>query len=114
MRRYLLRALLIVSVAAPLLAQTESAKLEVRAILVDKDLNQKPVPFLSISLEPANGATTGSLGIKTGLDGTAEGDLPPGKYSLQTDAPIEFQGKRYSWSFDIVVIAPVTFHHAEQ
>jgi S1-C subfamily serine protease len=108
MRRYLLRALLIVSVAAPMLAQTESAKVQIRAILVDKDLNQKPVPFLSISLEPANSATTGSLGIKTGLDGTAEGDLPPGKYSLQTDAPIEFQGKRYSWSLDIVVIAPVT------
>jgi S1-C subfamily serine protease len=108
MRRYLLRALLIISVAAPMLAQTESAKVEIRAILVDKDLNQKPVPFLSISLEPANSATTGSLGIKTGLDGTAEGDLPPGKCSLQTDAPIEFQGKRYSWSLDIVVNAPVT------
>jgi S1-C subfamily serine protease len=108
MRRYLLPALLLVSIAAPMLAQTESARVQVRAILVDKDLNQKPVPFLSISLEPANSSTTGSLGIKTGLDGTAEGDLPPGKYSLQTDAPIEFEGKRYSWSLEIVVMAPVT------
>jgi S1-C subfamily serine protease len=108
MRRYLLPALLLVSVAAPMPAQTELAKLNIRAVLVDKDLNQKPVPFLSIGLEPADSSTTGSLGIKTGLDGTAEADLPPGKYSLKTDAPIEFQGMRYSWTMQIVVVAPQT------
>jgi len=33
-------------------SQTESAKLKVHAVLVDRDLNQKPVPKLAFVLAP--------------------------------------------------------------
>jgi S1-C subfamily serine protease len=76
-------------------AQSRSVKVHVHVILVDSELNQKPVPFLHVAF--LKGDKT-SLDVKTGLDGIAETALPPGAYTVTTSKPVDFDGKRYSWS----------------
>src|SRR5258708_27454013 len=80
-------------------AQSHPVKVHVHVILVDSELNQKPVPFLNVTLK---GATTSS-GVKTGLDGAAETTLPPGAYTVTTAKPVDFAGKRYSWSLRVTL-----------
>src|SRR5262249_13677420 len=75
-------------------AQSRPVKAHLHVILVDSELNQKPVPFLNVTLK---GAATSS-DVKTRLDGVAETTLPPGTYTVTTAKPVDFDGKRYSWS----------------
>jgi hypothetical protein len=82
------------------------ARLNVRAVLVDKDLNQKPVPKLAFALVPFEGPTGEMINGKTGFDGNSEVQLAPGKYRLSTPEPVEFQGKKYSWELDVAVSVP--------
>ena len=77
-------------------------KVRVRVILVDRDLNQKPVPFLLVSLK--SGAK--SVEVKTGLDGTVETQLPPGKYVITTPKPAELGGRSFSWSVSLAITGP--------
>jgi S1-C subfamily serine protease len=91
------------SVARP---QTEIAKLKVRAVLVDKNLDQKPVPKLAFAIVPFEGPAGESITGKTGFDGNGEVKLAPGKYHLSTSEPVEFQGKKYSWEVDVIVAMP--------
>jgi S1-C subfamily serine protease len=101
-----LAALFLVSSAPSIWSQTESAKLKVRAVLVDKDLNQKPVPKLTFVLAPFDGPVGETTTGKTGFDGNGELQIAPGKYRLTTPEPVEFQGKKYSWEVDVVVSLP--------
>src|SRR5215475_8091004 len=78
--------------------QPQQVHVSVRVILVDKDLNQKPVPFLSIKVK--NSAPKSEQEIKTGLDGTAQIDLAPGHFTFSTAKPIDFGGKKYSWRYE--------------
>lgn len=94
---------LILFLVAVSVAQVQTVRLKVRAILVDKDLNQKPVPRLTLVVKGLNAATAQETTIKTGFDGTAESKLEPGKYRVTTPQPVDFQGKRYSWDQEIVV-----------
>src|SRR5258708_11812582 len=87
--------------ACVLAAQSQShpVKVHVHVILVDSELNQKPVPFLNVTLK----SSATSLDVKTRLDGGAETTLPPGAYTVTTAKPIDFDGKRYSWSVRITL-----------
>src|SRR6266568_6806848 len=87
--------------ACVLTAQSQSrpVKVHVHVILVDSELNQKPVPFLNLTLK---GAATSSE-VKTRLDGAAETTLPPGAYTVTTAKPVDFDGKRYSWSLRVTL-----------
>jgi S1-C subfamily serine protease len=85
-----------------------NARLHVRAVLVDKDLNQKPVPYLGVNLTRLDAASSEQTSAKTALDGTADLQLAEGKYRLVTPEPLEFQGKKYSWDLEIVVSAAET------
>src|SRR5258707_4910638 len=80
-------------------SQSRPVKVHVHVILVDSELNQKPVPFLNITLK---GAATSSE-VKTRLDGAAETTLPPGAYTVTTAKPVDFDGKRYSWSLRVTL-----------
>jgi len=80
-------------------ARPDVVKVRVRVILVDQGLNQKPVPFLVVSLK--SGAK--SAEVKTGLDGTAETLLPPGKYTVATAKPVELGSRRFSWSVPVML-----------
>jgi S1-C subfamily serine protease len=80
-------------------SQSNPVKVRVHVILVDSELNQKPVPFLNVTLKGA----AASSDVKTGLDGAAETTLSPGTYTVTTAKPVDFDGKRYSWSLRVTL-----------
>ena len=82
--------------------QPTPVKVKLRVVLLDKDLNQKSVPFFVVRLQQA-GASDAPAELKTDLDGKAEKELPPGRYTLSSVKPIEFQGQRYSWNFQLQI-----------
>jgi S1-C subfamily serine protease len=82
--------------------QSQPVRLTVRSILVDKDLNQKPVPKMTLVLTRLDSSSPPTT-IKTGFDGVAEASLAPGKYRLTTPQPTEFQGKQYRWEQEITL-----------
>ncbi len=81
-------------------SQSRPVKVHVHVILVDSELNQKPVPFLNVVF--FKGDKT-SFDVKTRLDGAAETTLPPGAYTVTTAKPVDFDGKRYSWSLRVTL-----------
>ena len=104
MNRVLRFVVLLLVCAFSVQARPDLVKVHVRVILVDRDLNQKPVPFLLVSLK----AGAKSVDVKTGLDGTVETQLPPGKYVITTPNPAELGGRSFSWN------VPVTLTGAQQ
>src|ERR1022692_3135538 len=87
----------------PLPTQAEAAiplRLILRAALVDKELNVKPVPRFALKIyrmEQPSSATE----VRTTLDGTAEVSLPAGSYRVESVRPLAYQGKSYSWRVDV-------------
>lgn len=102
MRQFILIILSIFFVAPAIHSQGAATRLKARVILVDKDLNQKPVPHLALVLQPTDPAGA-PVTIKTGLDGSAETILDAGKYKLATPEGVEFQGKRYQWEMELAL-----------
>lgn len=102
MRRLVVLVYLVLVFAVAAAAQGDVAKLRVRAVLVDKDLNQKPVPRLVVVIRglapPAEPQS-----VKTGFDGQVEVALAPGSYQITTPEPVELQGKRYTWELDFTL-----------
>jgi Trypsin-like peptidase domain len=88
---------------APLRSQVEISNLEVRVILVDKDLNQKPVPHLTVLLVADSNDPDRSHEVKTDFEGKAEFQAPPGKYRLTTPQGVDFQGRHYAWEMEIIL-----------
>ena len=79
-----------------------SLRLVVRAALVDKDLNVKPIPRLALTIyrtADQNSVTK----ARTALDGTVSVELPSGAYRIESDRPVSYQGKAYSWRVDVVL-----------
>lgn len=109
MRRVLLFGTLFLVVAFPAFSQVENAKLKIRVVLVDGDLNQKPAPRLTLRVVRVDGGSGGAVTIMTSFEGAAEVQLAPGKYRVSTPEPIEFQGKTYGWNADVTVAAPESF-----
>jgi hypothetical protein len=103
MKRMAVFGALLLALAAPVFSQTASVTLKVRAVLVDSDLNQKPVPRLTVTLTSADGASSQPITAKTSFEGTAELQLVPGNYRLATRDGIDFQGKKYSWEVNVIV-----------
>jgi hypothetical protein len=69
--RYLLTALLVFVPLSSASPQTHLVNVRLRVLLVDKDLNQKPVPFQVVHFhDAANGSN--SVELKTDLEGRAE------------------------------------------
>lgn len=99
MIRFLRLTMLSFVCALAVQARPDLVKVRVRVILVDHDLNQKPVPFLVVSLK--SGAK--SVDVKTGLDGTVETQLPPGKYLITTPKPAELGGRSFSWNVPVTI-----------
>ena len=102
MYAYLLLASLLSSPGTGAAPQTAPSNVKVRVVLVDKDLNQKPVPFYIINFRAA-GTADAPTTLKTDLDGKAERQLTPGRYSISTPKPLELGGKRYSWNLEIQI-----------
>jgi S1-C subfamily serine protease len=103
MRKLYIAAAFVIFIGIPLLAQVGTSKLKVRAILVDKDLNQKPVPHLTVVLSADSDGADVSHELKTDFDGNAEIVLSPGKYKLTTPQGVDFQNRHYAWVVEIIV-----------
>jgi S1-C subfamily serine protease len=98
----LLSAALAAQVATPSAQSTPATViLSVRAALVDKDLNVKPVPKLNLLLQ--SDADSSRVAFSTNLEGRAEVRIAPGTYKLSTPQELEFKGNRYSWAVPVKV-----------
>lgn len=107
MRRIALILPSLLLTVVPVLAQVESAKLRVRAALVDKDLNVKPVPKLVLMLQSLEESPrTAEISVTTGFDGIADVEVPVGRYHLSTPQPVEFQGQSYNWDLEVTITEP--------
>ncbi|MBZ5502983.1 MAG: S1C family serine protease [Acidobacteriia bacterium] len=100
MKRYLAVFLLGLAWASAAQAQGHVVKVRVRVILVDQDLNQKPVPFFAIALKC--GAKTAE--VKTSLEGSAEAQLPSGHCTVSSLKPAELGGRRFSWNVQLALV----------
>jgi S1-C subfamily serine protease len=103
MRKIIFVAVSLLVFGAPLRSQVEMSNLKVRVILVDKDLNQKPVPHLAVLLVADSNDPGSSREAKTDFEGKAEFQAPPGKYWLTTPQGVDFQGRHYAWEMEINV-----------
>lgn len=86
----------------------EKVPVRIKAILLDRDLNQKPVAKNKFSIISMDAQLPAAVSITTNFDGTAEAVLSPGKYRIVSEQPLDFQGKRYSWNVEMNVAAPGT------
>lgn len=91
--------------AKPPAVSQSQASLNVIAILVDTDLNLKPVPRHALVLRPASGD---GQRIVTGLDGKSSISVAPGDYLLESERPVDFQGKSYRWKVAVSLKAATT------
>jgi hypothetical protein len=99
MRGLLLRALastaLVFLLASSLTGQALGV-LRVRIVLADADGTPTPAPRYALLLSD-NPATAEPRRIITTLDGTVEVKLRPGNYTVESDKPLAFHGRRYQW-----------------
>jgi S1-C subfamily serine protease len=78
-------------------AQT-TGSLHIKVALADAE--QKPIPIprhVPASAPPRR--------VITALDGTAEVQLRPGNYTVESDQPVAFQGKSYEWMQILDIVA---------
>jgi S1-C subfamily serine protease len=103
MLRIWIAAVLLVVVPRELASQALSV-LHVKIVLTDSQKNATPVArhVLLISDNPASAAPRR---VMTGVDGTVDVRLRPGSYTVESDEPIAFRGKAYSWIRDVAVAA---------
>lgn len=97
----LVAASLASSLGASLIAQA-SATLRVSVLLIDADLNVKPVPRHALTVKRADGKGDATR-LVMGFDGRAEIRLEPGSYILESERPVEFQGHSYRWRYSVTV-----------
>ncbi|HEY6947022.1 MAG TPA: S1C family serine protease [Candidatus Acidoferrum sp.] len=102
MSKHLLTVLLAVTSLFGPSPQAGPVNVKLRVLLVDKDLNQKPVPFYVVGFRNTAG-NTAAIELKTDLDGKAEKQLPPGKYLITSAKPMELGGKRYTWNLEVQI-----------
>jgi len=105
MNRCLLSALLVFTAFRGAPPQADLVTVKLRVLLVDKDLNQKPVPFQIVDFRDQSN-TSNSADLKTDLEGRAETRLAPGRYSVITPKPVQFEGKRYTWRLELQIKGP--------
>src|SRR5215470_14739671 len=101
-RALLVATLLAIGSLAPS-AQALST-LHIRVTLTDATGKITPVArhALLISEEPPS---TAPRRILTTLAGTADVSLRPGRYAVESDAPVAFNGKSYEWSQRIDIVS---------
>src|SRR5215216_528361 len=101
------RALLVATLLAISSSTTSAQALSTLHITVRlTDATGKITPVarhaLLISEEPP---TTAPRRILTTLAGTADVSLRPGRYAVESDQPVAFEGKTYEWSPRIDIVA---------
>lgn len=83
--------------------QTTSTEVDVRVILIDKDMGQKPVPRLALLFTPQDDDSSNTSTARTAFVGSATAQLRSGKYKLTTPEGVDFQGHHFTWGREITV-----------
>jgi S1-C subfamily serine protease len=71
--------------------------LHIRVVLADAERKPTPVARHPLLISDNPPTSTPRL-IHTRLDGTADVPLRPGKYTVESDRPVTFEGKAYQWT----------------
>jgi S1-C subfamily serine protease len=103
----MLRALVLATLffVAPRTAGVQALSvLHVKVVLVDAERKATPVPRHAL-LVSDNPSTAPPRRIVTALDGTANVALRSGKYTVESDRPVAFQGKAYQWTQMVDIVA---------
>ena len=103
MLRTLVIAALVLAIPPALSGQALST-LHIKVVLVDAEQKATPVPRHALLISD-NPATATPRLIITKLDGTADVELRPGNYTVESDRPVTFNGKAYQWTQSVDVIA---------
>ncbi len=103
-----LSIILILVLLSPFVAaiQEPTESVQIRVILVDKELTQKPVPHFELKFTNLDNSSAPPVTAKTALDGSLTVRLSKGRYRIASSQSIEFQNHRYGWEFEIVVSGP--------
>jgi hypothetical protein len=107
MRRFSLRTLAFATLVFVLPSASSGQApgvLRVRIVLADTDGAPTPAPRYAL-LVSANPASAEPRRIITALDGTVEVKLRPGNYTVESDKPLTFRGRRYQWMQTVDVTA---------
>lgn len=85
-------------------AVQETSVLHIKVVLADADGKAMPIPrhVLLVSDNPTSALPRR---VTTAPDGTAEIKLRPGNYTVESDRPVAFQGKAYSWTQSLDIVA---------
>ena len=96
----------------PILATAQTVpvqvSLKIRVIIVDRDLNPKPVPKARILVKQTDSPTPARFEATTDFEGIAQVSVIPGKYRVISTHPTDFQGKSYNWDVAVTVTEPQT------
>jgi S1-C subfamily serine protease len=100
-RRNICLSWLVAVLALSMLVHAQTVKVNLHIILVDQELNQKPVPWFHVTLRREDTQNSELFDLITKLDGTCDRVVPTGRYELVTPHAIDLQGRRYTWSMDV-------------
>jgi S1-C subfamily serine protease len=78
--------------------------LHIKIVLVDAQRQATPVARHALLISD-NPVSAPPRRIVTALDGTADVRLRPGRYTVESDQPVAFQGKAYQWTQMVTVAA---------
>lgn len=83
-----------------------TVKLTVKAMVIDRDLNAKPIPKFVFNLQVVTDQVDKAevQTLTTRLDGTVEIQLFPGRYRIVSAKPLDFEGKHFSWDMQFTVV----------
>jgi S1-C subfamily serine protease len=104
MLRALILARLVSVIAGTSAVQPPPAVLHIKVVVKDADGKATTVPRYLL-LVSDNPPTSTPRRVMTALDGTADVRLRPGNYTVESDQPFAFQGRTYSWTETLDVIA---------
>ena len=104
-RRAILSQVTILCLAVLAAAQTTAIQvpLKIKVVIVDRDLNTKPVPKARIIVKQTDLLTPSRFEVTTDFEGTAQLSVPAGKYRIISGHPTDFQGKSYNWDVEVSV-----------
>ena len=102
--RHVLLAAALLAVSSPAASAQTPSTLRITVALTDATGRMTPVArhALLISEEPPS---TAPRRVLTTLAGTADVSLRPGRYAVESDQPVAFDGKAYEWSQRIEILA---------
>jgi len=98
-------ALLLLFVICSLIAGAQApAVLHIRIAIVNADGRATPVGRYRLLISD-NPATATPREVVTAGDGAVDVKLPPGNYTVESDTPFVFEGKAYTWTRTLDVVA---------